>query len=338
MTTALRQLVLQGVAICSLTAMAASLPADEKPVAPVKPVAEQPPPSEEQVWKLLQEEFAGARALNPQKTVLIQVTRKQVLLKTKVACPDCILEMVLVPEGNREHETILSIRTKAFVIHAALLAIGMEPGKPATFSPDFVPPSGPVVDIEAVWGDAAGKIHRLPLKEWVRFNTHKYHAAALPAPPEGIELPHGDLRWDRFNNELLWYGPMTVSQRDELLGLSQNAGYQKVIRNFYQAGLSRAMTADFVFAGSSIYKDEETGEEFYEAEAGHLICTSNFPDALIDLREQSSASDGAQTYEGWTERIPQQGTPVLLILSAAKRKTASDSQEPMPPKDAPLQK
>jgi hypothetical protein len=80
------------------------------------------------------------------------------------------------------------------------------------------------------------------------------------------------------------------------------------------------MTAEFVFAGSSMFRDEETGREYYQAEGGHLICTSNFPDAMLDLREESSASDGAQTYEGWTERLPPEGTPVLLILSAAPQK------------------
>jgi hypothetical protein len=63
-------------------------------------------------------------------------------------------------------------------------------------------------------------------------------------------------------------------------------------------------------------KDEETGKDYYQAEGGHLICTSNFPDAMLDIREESSASDGTQTYEGWTERIPPEGTPVLLALSA----------------------
>ncbi len=66
--------------------------------------------AEEKVWNALAAELQGARALNPQGTVLIQVQKKRVLLKTKVVCPDCILEMVLVPDGNREHETILSIR------------------------------------------------------------------------------------------------------------------------------------------------------------------------------------------------------------------------------------
>lgn len=269
---------------------------------------------------LLQQELRGATALNPEATVYLDPQKKHVLLRTELACPDCILEMVLVPEGNREHETILRIRAKAFVIHSALLAAGLEPGRPAVFSPEFQPPQGPVVDIQAVWLDANGKRQQRRLQEWVRHNTHRYQAARLSGPPPGLELPWKNLRWDRFNSEVLWFGPMTDGERDELLGKWQDPEWQKAIRQFHRDGQSRPMTAEFVFAGSSMFRDEETGREYYQAEGGHLICTSNFPDAMLDLREQSSASDGAQTYEGWTERLPPEGTPVLLILSAAPQK------------------
>ena len=287
---------------------------EDPPESPKKPL----PPLPE----LLQQELAGAAPLNPDGTVFLNLQRKQVLLRTEVACPDCILEMVLVPEGNREHETVLRIRAKAFVIHSALLAAGLEPGKPAVFSPEFQPPEGPVVDIQAVWLDAAGKRQQRPLKEWVRHNTHRYHAAKLSGPPPGLQLPWKDLRWDRFNNELLWFGPMSDADRDELLAKWKDPAYQAAIRQFHKDGQSRPMQAEFVFAGSSMFRNEENGQEYYQAEGGHLICTSNFPDAMLDVREESSASDGAQTYEGWTERIPPEGSPVILILSAAKKTAA----------------
>ncbi|MGV2337559.1 MAG UNVERIFIED_CONTAM: hypothetical protein LVR18_26930 [Planctomycetaceae bacterium] len=74
----------------------------------------------------LQQELRDTIPLNPEGTVFLDRAEKRVLLRTEVACPDCILEMVLVPEGNREHETILRIRAKAFVIHSALLAAGLD--------------------------------------------------------------------------------------------------------------------------------------------------------------------------------------------------------------------
>jgi len=268
--------------------------------------------------ELLHKEIAGKTALNPEGTVFLDSAGRRLLLRTEVACPDCILEMALVPEGNREHETILRIRSKAFVIHAGLLALGMQPGKPASFSPEFTAPSGPVISITAVWLDDQGRRQERPLQEWVRNNTHRYHAAAMSGPPPGLELPYKALRWDKFNREILWYGPMTDEDRDDLLSKWDHEPYQKAIRQFHEAGQSKPMKAEFVFAGSSMFRDEETGREYYQAEGGHLICTSNFPDALLDIREQSSAADGAQSYEGWTERIPAEGTPVILVLKAAE--------------------
>jgi hypothetical protein len=140
-------------------------------------------------------------------------------------------------------------------------------------------------------------------------------------------LPYSNLRWDRFNSEILWYGPMSDAERDDLLSKWDKEEYQQVIRKFHTDSQSIPMTAKFVFVGSSMYKDEDTGEEYYQAEGGHVICTSNFGDALLDVKEESSASDGAQSYEGWTEHIPPKGTPVLLMLKAAEKKDAAADEK-----------
>lgn len=78
------------------------------------------------------------------------------------------------------------------------------------------------------------------------------------------------------------------------------------------------MTADWVFAGSSFWKDEATGEEYYQAEGGDLVCVSNFPTATLDLPISSSQSNEALLFEAFDSRIPPRGTPVELIFSAAK--------------------
>lgn len=271
----------------------------------------------------LVKEIGTATPLNPESTVLLDKEHRRVILRTEVACPDCILEMLLVPEGNREHETILRIRSKAYVIHAALLALGLEPGTGAQFSPEFAAPTGPEIGLEVVWLDEKGELQKKKAQDWIRKNVHRYYSAPLSGPPPGLQLPYKNLRWDKFNNEILWYGPMTDAERDDLLTKWTKDEYRKAIAKFHEEGKSRPMQASFVFVGSSMYTDETTGEQFYQAEGGHLICTSNFNDALLDVREESSASDGSQGYEGWTERIPPVGTPVLLLLtpkvSAARR-------------------
>ncbi len=287
----------------------------------------------------LQLELNGTTPLNPDSTVLIDVKTKRVVLRTETACRDCVLEMLLVPEGNREHETILRIRSKAYVIHTALLALGLEPGEPAKFSPEFVPPTGPEIAMQVVWLDEKGMLQRANVTEWIRHNVHRYYSVPLSGPPIGLQFPYKNLRWDKFNNEILWYGPMTDEERTDLLTKSKNEDYQKAIEKFYKESQSRPMNASFVFVGSSMYKDEETGEEFYQAEGGHMICTSNFPDALLDIREESSASDGGQAYEAWTEKVPPVGTPVLLVMTPKTNTVTADSDsKPEDGSKAPVQK
>lgn len=288
----------------------------------------------------LQEVVKGATPLNPDSTVFLDVKGKRTLLRTEVACRNCILEMLCVPEGVKEHETILRIRSGAWVVHTGLVGMGVEPGKPVKFSPTFVPPAGTTIRIYANWIDEQGKVRREDVRNWIRHNVHKYFAAPLPSPPPGLELPYKELRYDRFNRELLWYGPMSAEQRDDLLGKWDNEVYQKAIRKFFDESQSKKMDAEFVFAGSGFYKDPETGKEYYQAEGGYMICVANFADAMIDVRENSTSSDGSQTYEAWTEQIPPEKTPVILelVAEAASEKAESASepqQKAEPAKGAP---
>ena len=87
---------------------------DETP----KPVADKGPDNEKKkplpaLPEKLVAEIKGTTPLNPESTVLLDVAGNRVILRTDVACRDCLLEMLLVPEGNREHETIVRIRSKA---------------------------------------------------------------------------------------------------------------------------------------------------------------------------------------------------------------------------------
>ncbi len=91
------------------------------------------------------------------------------------------------------------------------------------------------------------------------------------------------------------------------------------------------MTAEFVFPGSFHYEaDDDSGQKFYAAEGGFLICVANFPQATIDVREASSASDGGQTYEGWPEKVPARGTPVILELVPLPKKEKNEAKNAQP--------
>jgi hypothetical protein len=77
----------------------------------------------------------------------------------------------------------------------------------------------------------------------------------------------------------------------------------------------KALDQTWVFAGSSFWTDETTGEKFYQAEGGYLICVSNFPGAMLDLPVESSESNTAHMFEAFPDHVPPKGTRVRLVLS-----------------------
>ncbi|MEZ6063616.1 MAG: YdjY domain-containing protein [Planctomycetaceae bacterium] len=294
------------------------VPVAEKPLpgGPQEPIPLAPLPDE------LQELLDSGKALNPEQTVFLDLKKKRVLLRTQIACNDCPLEMLCCPEGTKHHESILWVRSKAFVVHSALLALGMKPGKPVAFSPEFTPPEGPTINTFVNWVDKAGNLRRVDARTWMRHSIYHYYSHPLPSPPPNVELPHLELRYDPFNKEILWYGPMSQDQRRDLLKLWDDAEYTKAINKFYETSQSRPMTAEFVFAGSHEYEVDNAGNKRYAAEEGYLICVANFAAATIDVREASSADDGGQSYEAWTDRVPPPDTPVVLELVPEQKKPA----------------
>ena len=272
-------------------------------------------------------------SMNPEQTLFLNRSEKKLFLRTQVACRDCTLEMLCCQERTKEHESILSFRGAAMTVHAGLLAIGAKPGKPVSFNPEFTPPRGQAIEIFVNWIDKAGKPQRVNVRHWLRHTTHRYFSQKLEAAPANIKFPISELRYDPYNKEILWFGPMSKAQRKEMLALSDDAKYRKAIEYFFEQGKSRPMTADFVFAGS-FHFDQDLGEgktaRRYAAEAGFLICVANFAESVIDVREKSSASDGGLSYEGWTERIPPEKTPVLLELGPVEE-SKQDADGPNTP-------
>jgi len=253
--------------------------------------------------------------LNKQATVLLDKAGKRILLKGRVVLRQGALELFCCPKQTKEHESILAVDTKAYVIHAGLLALGAKPGKPASFNPTYRAPTGQKIEIFVNWTAADGKQHRVTGQSWVRRAIHRFYGESLDRLPAGLKIPEtSELRYDSKIRELSWYGPMTARQRDEFLALSQDVAYQKAIRSFFDRSQSREMTAGWVFAGSGIYKDEETGKEFYLAEEGDLICVANFATAMIDVSLESSAVNEGLLFEAYTERIPPKETAVTIEL------------------------
>jgi hypothetical protein len=264
--------------------------------------------------------------LNPQGTVLIDRKDKRLLLKAKVVLREGILEMFLCKAQTKEHESILSIDSDAFIIHAGLQVLGAEPGSPVRFDEKFHPPTGPRIDIWVSWTDAEGKEHREKAQSWVRNVTRRYYEHPVSELPAGVTLdPDGELRYDAKNKILIWFGPMTDKQRDELQAMSRKADYRAAIASFFKESQSKELEAEWIFGGSGFYTQKD-GTQWYQAEAGNLICVSNFSDAMIDVSVESSAANDARLFEPYSERIPPLGTPVTveLVPILAQDKSAPD--------------
>ncbi len=227
-------------------AQAPATPSEES--RPVPASAQEPPPK------------PGLKRLVPDCDVWIDPQRRQVILRGKIVLREGPLELFACMTGTKEHEAVIAIRTKAHVVHAALLAVGAEPGGAVQFFPEYRPAAGTAIGIELAWTDGQGQPRTANAAEWIK-NTKTNQPLAVP----------------------------------------------------------------WVFGGSGFWEHPETGERFYMAEDGDLICVSNFASATLDLPIESSQANDALLFEAWTERIPPLETPVVLTL-IPQRPPASGSK------------
>lgn len=108
----------------------------------------------------------GLRRLMPDHDVWFDVKQKIVVADSEVVLNRGPLEMFACPPNTKEHESILRVKSAAFVIHAGLLAVGAKSGHPVKFDPDYEPATGNVVDIYLVW-DLDGKTRWAKAQDWV---------------------------------------------------------------------------------------------------------------------------------------------------------------------------
>lgn len=73
---------------------------------------------------------------------------------------------------------------------------------------------------------------------------------------------------------------------------------------------------DWVFAGSQLFRDEETNRALYAADGGDLVTVANFMSAILDVPFASSADDTNHSFVANTEVLPPRNTRVTLILRA----------------------
>jgi hypothetical protein len=81
-----------------------------------------------------------------------------------------------------------------------------------------------------------------------------------------------------------------------------------------QTGTKKPMVWDWVFAGSKVYKDPETGKETYMGDGGELLSVANFMTSTMDVAVKSDAANAGLVFEAFTDKIPKRFTPVRLVL------------------------
>ena len=188
------------------------------------------------------------KRLSKEHEIWVDMKNKQVMVAGNIVLRGP-LEMFVCPRRTKEHESVISVNALASEIHAALIAIGANPGTPVQWDPKYVPASGPVIDVRVMWKDQDKVIKRRG---------------------------------------------------------------QEMIRDFET---QKPMQHEWVFGGSQVYTDQETGTTYYYGDGGELICLSNFSTATMDLTIQSSDSNDSLMFEAFTENIPEIGTKVYVVMS-----------------------
>ena len=110
----------------------------------------------------------GAKRLSKTDQAWIDAKNDWVIVDGRVSLRQGPLEMFACTKNSKEHESVVVVDSKAFVLHAALLAAGAEPISPVKFVPRYVPPRGTEIEIEVHWMDEKGKHHKARAQDWVR--------------------------------------------------------------------------------------------------------------------------------------------------------------------------
>ena len=118
--------------------------------------------------RALSKDPPGMKRLMKGYDVWIDPTHKRIVVDGTVVLREGQLEMFSCPRGTKEHESIVAADTRAYAVHAGLLAVGAEAGTPVQYQPDYKPAKGTEIDVELVWTDKDGKVHRDKAQNWIR--------------------------------------------------------------------------------------------------------------------------------------------------------------------------
>lgn len=120
----------------------------------------------------LREVFPGVRA--DVKAKVVEFDGEVPIDCHQEQTPLVYLEVIVCTPDTKEHESLVMTRVKPSHVHAALLACGLKPGKPGSWSwngdekkLESRPPEGDPVEVLIAYTDAGGKEIEAPAYGWV---------------------------------------------------------------------------------------------------------------------------------------------------------------------------
>jgi len=156
--------------------------------------------------------------LDPHDRIWITSDRKSAVLLGRVALREGFLELLACRIGSKEHESILSVRVKPYLVHAALLTVNARQGKPAQFSPEFVSATGDRVDITLRWKDESGKMCECSAQDWVWDMANSKESSKKPMTTHWVFSGSKEYSDSEGNTRYL------ADETGEIFGLSNFAG------------------------------------------------------------------------------------------------------------------
>jgi len=134
------------------------------------PAFSQPAPPESPQGEGFTEVFPHVR-LDAEKRV-VEFDGRVPILTSDPEAPVVYLEVIVCTPNTKEHETLVVTPARPSHVHAALLAIGLEPGEPGSWSWDGQemtahPPTGERVRVEFIYMDKKGEKRTVSPNEWV---------------------------------------------------------------------------------------------------------------------------------------------------------------------------
>ncbi len=118
------------------------------------------------------------RRLSRTADIWVDPLRKEVVVGGAVALDRGMIEVFACPVHTKEHEAVVAVNAPSRLVHAALLAIGLEPGRPVSFDPEYAAAQGPAVEVIVRWHDESGQPRQRRAQEMIRSTTTKAQLAA----------------------------------------------------------------------------------------------------------------------------------------------------------------